>query len=253
MKVLLDTCVWGGAKAHLQAAGHDVIWTGDLPEGPGQRGHPGPGPPGWSCPFFTLDKDFGELAIRRSLPHCGLVRLVNIAARLQGSVADHVLLKYGDELTRGAIITVEAGRVHTSARRRITIAGMSPTTPPNNEQKLLQNARREGHVIMVAWAMAGLAWSVGGSYMLGYDSARPRHAHPRHARLGLLLHLPSLGLLRDSHRLVLLLLHGGRRSRSGSAFICGSILVGLLCLCASVVNSGMPEKPASAHADRRHL
>jgi hypothetical protein len=31
MKLLLDTCVWGGAKAELQANGHDVVWTGDLP------------------------------------------------------------------------------------------------------------------------------------------------------------------------------------------------------------------------------
>ena len=60
---------------------------------------------------ITLDKDFGELAIRRSLPHCGIVRLVNISARQQGAVCRQVLAQYGDELTRGAIITVEAGRV----------------------------------------------------------------------------------------------------------------------------------------------
>ncbi len=36
MKLLLDTCVWGGAKAELQAAGHDVIWTGDLAAGSGR-------------------------------------------------------------------------------------------------------------------------------------------------------------------------------------------------------------------------
>jgi hypothetical protein len=35
MKLLLDTCVWGGAKAELQAAGHDVLWTGDLAQYPG--------------------------------------------------------------------------------------------------------------------------------------------------------------------------------------------------------------------------
>ncbi len=35
MNILLDTCVWGGARAELQAAGHDVLWTGDLPEDPG--------------------------------------------------------------------------------------------------------------------------------------------------------------------------------------------------------------------------
>jgi hypothetical protein len=28
MKLLLDSCVWGGALAELQAAGHDVVWAG---------------------------------------------------------------------------------------------------------------------------------------------------------------------------------------------------------------------------------
>jgi len=35
MKLLLDTCVWGGAKQILVTSGHDVIWTGDLSEDPG--------------------------------------------------------------------------------------------------------------------------------------------------------------------------------------------------------------------------
>jgi hypothetical protein len=29
MKLLLDTCLWGGACAELRAAGHDVLWGGD--------------------------------------------------------------------------------------------------------------------------------------------------------------------------------------------------------------------------------
>jgi predicted nuclease of predicted toxin-antitoxin system len=82
MNVLLDTCVWGGAKAELHTAGHDVFWTGDLAQDPGDeeilaqahREH---------RVLITLEKDFGELAIWRSLPHCGIVRLVNIPARQQ--------------------------------------------------------------------------------------------------------------------------------------------------------------------------
>ena len=110
MKLLLDTCVWGGAKAELLAAGHDVLWTGDLAQDPGDedllaQAHRE------QRVLITLDKDFGELAIRRSLPHSGIVRLVNIGARQQGAVCQHVLARYGDELTRGAIVTVEAGRV----------------------------------------------------------------------------------------------------------------------------------------------
>jgi hypothetical protein len=33
MKVLLDTCVWGGAAAELRAVGHDVVWAGDWDAG----------------------------------------------------------------------------------------------------------------------------------------------------------------------------------------------------------------------------
>jgi predicted nuclease of predicted toxin-antitoxin system len=110
MKLLLDTCVWGGAKADLQAAGHDVLWTGDLPEDPGDedilaQAHRE------ERVLITLDKDFGELAIRRGLPHSGIARLVYIPARQQGAVCHQVVTQYGGELTQGAIVTVEAGRV----------------------------------------------------------------------------------------------------------------------------------------------
>jgi predicted nuclease of predicted toxin-antitoxin system len=110
MKLMLDTCVWGGVKAELQSSGHDVLWTGDLPQDPGDedilaQAHRE------QRVLITLDKDFGELAIRRSLPHSGIVRLVSISATRQGAVCQLVLAQYGDELTQGAIVTVEAGRV----------------------------------------------------------------------------------------------------------------------------------------------
>ncbi len=110
MKVLLDTCVWGGAKAEMQVAGHDVVWPGDLAQDPGDedilaQAHRE------QRVLITLDKDFGELAIRHSLPHHGILRLVNISARQQSVISLAVLAQYGDELTRGAIITAEAGRV----------------------------------------------------------------------------------------------------------------------------------------------
>ena len=110
MKVLLDTCVWGGAKAELQANGHDVLWTGDWSADPGdeeilaQAHREG-------RILVTLDKDFGELAIVRKLPHSGIVRLVDISARKQAKVCELVLASYGDELLRGAIVTAEPGRL----------------------------------------------------------------------------------------------------------------------------------------------
>ncbi|MBE7466450.1 MAG: DUF5615 family PIN-like protein [Planctomycetes bacterium] len=110
MKVLLDTCIWGGAAKDLQAAGHDVHWAGDDPKDPGddallQRAHQE------GRVLFTLDKDFGELAIVHLRPHAGLVRLVGLRARQQGPAMVAVLAKYESELQGGAILTVEDTRV----------------------------------------------------------------------------------------------------------------------------------------------
>lgn len=110
MNILLDTCVSGGTHAELRAAGHDVVWTGELAVDPGDdailaQAYREAGV------LVTLDKDFGELAIRRNLPHIGIVRLVNISSRQHGTVCHQVLSRYEDDLAQGAIVTAEAGRV----------------------------------------------------------------------------------------------------------------------------------------------
>ncbi len=110
MRVLLDTCVWGGARQELEAAGFDVLWTGDLATDPGDESILAQAYLEGRI-LVTLDKDFGELAIRLGHPHCGILRLVNIPAKQQASIGQQVLTQYQDELMRGAILTVEAGRV----------------------------------------------------------------------------------------------------------------------------------------------
>jgi predicted nuclease of predicted toxin-antitoxin system len=110
MLILLDSCVWVGARAELAAAGHDVIWTGDWPEDPSDeeilaRTHTE------GRILVTLDKDFGELAIVRGTPHCGILRLANIAARQQAAVCLYVIAQHGAELQAGAIITAEPQRL----------------------------------------------------------------------------------------------------------------------------------------------
>jgi predicted nuclease of predicted toxin-antitoxin system len=110
MKILLDTCVWGGAVKILRDYGHDIVWAGDWSEDPGDEEilaiayHE-------NRTLVTLDKDFGELAIVREKPHSGIVRLVNLAARQQGIVCQRALELYEKELESGAIVTVDPGRV----------------------------------------------------------------------------------------------------------------------------------------------
>lgn len=109
MKLLLDTCVWGGALPELQTAGHDVIWSGNWETDPGdaeilQRAYEE------DRVLVTLDKDFGELAILRQLPHAGIMRPVNFSARQQAPVCLNIIENYADDLA-AAIITVQPNLV----------------------------------------------------------------------------------------------------------------------------------------------
>ena len=110
MKLLLDTCVWGGVRTELVAAGYDVVWTGDWSEDPGDEEILATAYSERRV-LVTLDKDFGELAIVRGTAHCGILRLVNLSTRQQATVCLRVLELYGNELASGAIVTAELGRV----------------------------------------------------------------------------------------------------------------------------------------------
>lgn len=110
MKILLDTCVWGGVRLELQTAGLDVVWAGDWNEDPGdeeilnrayQEGRI----------LVTLDKDFGELAVVRHQPHSGIIRLVNMSAHQQGKISLQILKTYEQDLIQNSIITVDKQRV----------------------------------------------------------------------------------------------------------------------------------------------
>jgi len=110
VRVLLDTCVWGGAKDAVAAGGHDVTWAGDWPHDPGDeeilaQAHTE------GRVLVTLDKDFGELAVVRGHAHSGIVRLTDISATRQGAVCVWVLKQYGADLVQGAIVTADSRRV----------------------------------------------------------------------------------------------------------------------------------------------
>ena len=112
MKLLLDACVWGGAAAELRAHGHDAIWAGDWESDPGDREILRIADAEQRA-LVTLDKDFGDLAVREGASHYGIIRLVGIGARRQARACGDALSRYGQELQSKtiAIVTVERGRM----------------------------------------------------------------------------------------------------------------------------------------------
>jgi predicted nuclease of predicted toxin-antitoxin system len=110
MRVLLDSCVWAGVRDALVAVGHDVVWTGDWAEDPGDEeilafAHRE------ARVLVTLDKDFGRLLFLQGRPHAGIVRLAGLSTRQQVQVSLQMLAQYEQKLTQGAVITVESDRV----------------------------------------------------------------------------------------------------------------------------------------------
>lgn len=108
--VLLDTCVWGGVAPLLTDLGHDVDWSGCWEQDPGDseiletaysQGRV----------LVTLDKDFGELAILKGMPHMGIIRMSGFRASQMAAVIDYLLGTYESELTHGAIITATPERI----------------------------------------------------------------------------------------------------------------------------------------------
>ncbi|RMH08743.1 MAG: hypothetical protein D6697_05395 [Armatimonadetes bacterium] len=60
---------------------------------------------------ITVDKDFGELAIRQGASHRGIVRLPDVPVSKRQAMLETVLSRHRDALERGALITVSRTRV----------------------------------------------------------------------------------------------------------------------------------------------
>ena len=110
MRLPLDACVWNGVAAELEAAGHDVEWSGNWPQDPGDeeilaytRRE--------ARVLVTLDKDFGELAVVRGARHSGILRIVDFSVRRQGAACLQAVARHGADLEAGAIVTAEPGRL----------------------------------------------------------------------------------------------------------------------------------------------
>jgi predicted nuclease of predicted toxin-antitoxin system len=110
MKLLVDECVWYDVVRKLRLAGHDAMhvtertgWFSDLDvlEWAQQE----------SRTLITMDKGFGELAIRCRLPHCGIIRLAKLNSGEQYGACIKALKRHGESLQNGAIVTVSMDRI----------------------------------------------------------------------------------------------------------------------------------------------
>lgn len=110
MKVLLDSCIWPGARDRIAAAGHEVEWVGAWDADPGDEEILARAFANRQV-IVTLDKDFGELAVAFSRAQAGIVRLVDVRHAEQAALCVRLLELHGAELARGAIVTAEPGRV----------------------------------------------------------------------------------------------------------------------------------------------
>lgn len=108
--ILLDSCVWGGALPVLREHGHIVEWSGLWEKDPGDliileyaNSH--------KMILVTLDKDFGELAIVKGMPHRGIIRLSGFRAKQMADVVHYIITHYQIDLESGSIITVDPKKI----------------------------------------------------------------------------------------------------------------------------------------------
>ena len=100
----------GGALPALKEWGHDVIWSGSWDKDPGDAAILNTAHSERRI-LVTLDKDFGELAILKEMPHSGIIRLTGFRATQMAAATHHIVTTYAVELTAGAIVTVDPERI----------------------------------------------------------------------------------------------------------------------------------------------
>lgn len=113
MKFLVDRCAGATLARWLREQGHDVREVSE--------GGPDPGDAEVLAQasaegrvLVTLDKDFGALAFRQGLSHCGLVRLPDVPAAQRIELLKRLLAAHEKEMSGGAVITVRGERVRVS-------------------------------------------------------------------------------------------------------------------------------------------
>jgi predicted nuclease of predicted toxin-antitoxin system len=111
---LIDACVPRALAVDLTAAGHDVECVENWPGSPGDDEVLAAARDAGRV-LITLDKDFGELAIRVGHAHAGILRLLEMPLSRQSAICRTVLESYANDLQAGALVVASPGRVRIRA------------------------------------------------------------------------------------------------------------------------------------------
>jgi predicted nuclease of predicted toxin-antitoxin system len=98
VKLLVDACVAASAKIALARAGHEAESVADWDQDPGDLA-------------ILAHATKHQQSVITLLPHRGILRLVDIRAANHGPAAVAAIDAHGAALVKGAIVTVEPGRV----------------------------------------------------------------------------------------------------------------------------------------------
>lgn len=115
MRFLVDRCAGRRLAEWLRAHRHDAVESRTLGPDPGDLMLLE-----WATKeqriLVAIDTDFGRLLFIEKALHCGLVRLPDALADKRIELMQEVLVRHGDELEAGAIITVRGNRIRISSQ-----------------------------------------------------------------------------------------------------------------------------------------
>ena len=110
MRFLVDVCAGRSVVEWLKKKGYDTTFVRDRDPSMADEAILE-----WAYAeervLITLDKDFGNLSVKKKLPHCGMIRLPNVPSCEKQGMLKHILERHSPQLKAGAIITVRGDRI----------------------------------------------------------------------------------------------------------------------------------------------
>lgn len=109
LKLLIDATVSTIASKAVAAAGHDVLWVGNLPAGVSESDSKVLETAAIDDRIVvTLDRNLGEHAVLRG-QELSMLRVSGFKVTEQAAAILQALAAFGEELANGAVVSVEPG------------------------------------------------------------------------------------------------------------------------------------------------